>query len=1219
VTGATGTQGASGASGASGPTGSTGATGNVGASGPTGSTGATGGTGAKGATGLMGANGDPIMTQTNNLIYPYPVVNRSIALGSTTFSPSDNPSTTSTASALILLNGDTGSASISGLLTFRGGDSVIETETMSKLTIGSATTGPIQLSPKGTIGLTVDSVGNVGIGTTTPVQSLTIQTNSVGDLAAFYDGVLNQDFIVADGGVTAFKPSAFDTVQTCSGGTCVSADTGAFTDNTAEAKSNGGTPLTLLPAVTAGSASLYLGLDHKFNTINTDIVTANVGMSTMVVEYWNGASWASVSPTDNTTRFTVDGTITFTAPADWATKSVNSVSKYYVRIRNSVGTITTAPTANFITPTTGNRFYVYGQSGDANAALYVNDFGNVGIGTNSPTTKLSIGGTSSVISNTSGDIVINSASGNIDFSTDTLMNIGKIGVGTIAPSHSLTVQATSHLDGSKFTDGTRFIQLLPGTVNAGEYNSIMQTNDNLILFSGGSVETGALVLAPWSTATSGIRIDGAGRVGIGTSAAIARLQVTNNPIPVNTTGKAAFLVDQYENQDIMTASASGTKVFKVDRTGYVWGERFEDIGNTAGTYYLDPAASTTSVYLAGDIISDNASFSIQSTSNQNITLAAGTGIIILGNGAGAKQVCVSTDGSTCTGKLDAGTIDPPYTIDGKNYATYVPSMTGIKEETADTITTSEYVPGVGYRAIIDFANATNGSDLWLFSRVTNLKDTNNQLVVLLSPQVDTRAWYLFDPGSLTLSIYTARPTTVSYRLTAPRYDWQNWANIRAAEDNRGMHITYGATDWTATNVAPTPEDFLANITIDPSADGTYTLKSHGNVIEETASFARALIANLQTGTLKTNTLSPVATDSGSLNVAIGPRQTFGIINSETQKLVTSFDDQGNATISGSLTADTIQTNDASVSGTLYADTIVTGFGDLNTRFQSLEQGLATATGTIVYVPVSPTPTPESTPSSDLTVNTNLFVLGDSMLSRTSITGSLLVDGVIRFSQNLIETIGETLYLQKSKLANLDLLDGTVIIDTLNHIFFHGDVAISGNTTVGGVLGVNTISPLNGGDVTINLTSIPDLTASSSASPSARLGDIVVRGINNQVVATINASGSAAFAGNVSANNLVASGSATVNKLNISLSDEKTSTSSAIPTNTVGTGLLPANFSEVTILSGPVEANSLIYLTPLSSTGNQVLYVKQKLPGVGFIVGLDHPSTTSVNFNWWVIN
>jgi len=174
--------------------------------------------------------------------------------------------------------------------------------------------------------------------------------------------------------------------------------------------------------------------------------------------------------------------------------------------------------------------------------------------------------------------------------------------------------------------------------------------------------------------------------------------------------------------------------------------------------------------------------------------------------------------------------------------------------------------------------------------------------------------------------------------------------------------------------------------------------------------------------------------------------------------------------------------------------------------------------------------------------------------------------------------------------------------------------------VGGTLGASTIAPITGSNLTIDLNQpLPNPFANPLATPSAGFSTLVINGANNQSVATIDASGSAAFAGTVSADSLIASGSATVNKLNISVSDTASSTSSAIPTNTVGQGLLPANFTEITVLSSQVAADSLVYLTPLSSTGNQVLYVKEKLPGVGFIVAIDTSLTTAINFNWWIIN
>jgi hypothetical protein len=168
-----GPTGSSGATGANGPTGSTGSTGITGVTGVSGPSGATGG------TGQIGANGEILFTQTNNVIYPYPVVNRSIALGSTNLA--GDRSTTSTSSALIYLNGDTGTASISSGLTIRGTSATISSTNMVPLTIGDANTGAVQLSPKGTTGLFVNGLGNVGINTTSPLEGLEVSGNILSD------------------------------------------------------------------------------------------------------------------------------------------------------------------------------------------------------------------------------------------------------------------------------------------------------------------------------------------------------------------------------------------------------------------------------------------------------------------------------------------------------------------------------------------------------------------------------------------------------------------------------------------------------------------------------------------------------------------------------------------------------------------------------------------------------------------------------------------------------------------------------------------------------------------------------------------------------------------------------------------------------------------------------------------------------------------------------
>jgi len=74
----------------------------------------------------------------------------------------------------------------------------------------------------------------------------------------------------------------------------------------------------------------------------------------------------------------------------------------------------------------------------------------------------------------------------------------------------------------------------------------------------------------------------------------------------------------------------------------------------------------------------------------------------------------------------------------------------------------------------------------------------------------------------------------------------------------------------------------------------------------------------------------------------------------------------------------------------------------------------------------------------------------------------------------------------------------------------------------------------------------------------------------------------------------------------------------ITTNaTAGTATLPAGLAELKIVNPKLNLNSLIYLTPVSSTQNKVLYVKSKDVGI-FTIGFNEAIDTDVEFNWWII-
>jgi len=163
------------------------------------------------------------------------------------------------------------------------------------------------------------------------------------------------------------------------------------------------------------------------------------------------------------------------------------------------------------------------------------------------------------------------------------------------------------------------------------------------------------------------------------------------------------------------------------------------------------------------------------------------GAITIRLGATASSTVLVGGGS---GKLTSGTLDPIYNIGGVKYATYIAGMTGIKEETAGVIKVDQKSEGKDYyQAEIDFNNLEEGSDLWLFSKVTNLKKNIDKLTVLLTPASRAKVWYQVDPEKFKLYFFAEKPTTISYRLTAPRFDWEKWKNVpEDAENIQGLVV-----------------------------------------------------------------------------------------------------------------------------------------------------------------------------------------------------------------------------------------------------------------------------------------------------------------------------------------------------------------------------------------------------------------------------------------------
>jgi hypothetical protein len=91
----------------------------------------------------------------------------------------------------------------------------------------------------------------------------------------------------------------------------------------------------------------------------------------------------------------------------------------------------------------------------------------------------------------------------------------------------------------KITNSNTNKILINGSAGVGNYNPIVLNGDKQIIYTDGSVDTGALVIAPHGNPNgpaSGIRMDNSGNVGIGTALPGAKLQVAGSAIINNDLG-----------------------------------------------------------------------------------------------------------------------------------------------------------------------------------------------------------------------------------------------------------------------------------------------------------------------------------------------------------------------------------------------------------------------------------------------------------------------------------------------------------------------------------------------------------------------------------------------------------------------------------------------------------------------------------------------------------
>jgi len=405
---------------------------------------------------------------------------------------------------------------------------------------------------------------------------------------------------------------------------------------------------------------------------------------------------------------------------------------------------------------------------------------------------------------------------------------------------------------------------------------------------------------------------------------------------------------------------------------------------------------------------------------------------------------------------------------------------------------------------------------------------------------------------------------------------------------------------------------------------TYNLTdSLGNTVTRISQFAEIAAAKIKAGLVSTTNL--IADNAAIKNLKSNKITTDEIISPSAD--VGSLK-AATATISGTLTANNIQTtqvttenltaNEASVSSlvaeniqaekletdkltaseasvsTLYADQIISKEGSFTdimaNKISSLRQELTDIVAkneestpsaialesdkwSINVATDSAILTGDLSLTDNLIVGAQLMVNGDSQFGNAFVTGQFTA-GEVSIQDNFIATSNSALYIQPNNTGSVHIMGDTLVVAD------NGEVKINGNLTVAG-------------SVFANLLQASEIETQKLTAAEATIDDLRSTKLN---IAT--------DSGTIIANS---------NDINIA-----TASSQLTSNATAGTATLPTGKTELIISTSKITANSMVYLTPVGSTSNQVLYVKEKTAD-HFTVALDQPLDHDVNINWWIIN
>ncbi len=445
--------------------------------------------------------------------------------------------------------------------------------------------------------------------------------------------------------------------------------------------------------------------------------------------------------------------------------------------------------------------------------------------------------------------------------------------------------------------------------------------------------------------------------------------------------------------------------------------------------------------------------------------------------------------------------------------------------------------------------------------------------------------------------------------------------ISPIADDGSIHVRLGENNDASSSAKPA-------LVVENSAGSSVTsIDKDGNII----TLGTIISAENKTGTVTAEVIyAKDATISGNLDASSARIQELEARIAQVEQIKADTAEIVNATISGTLFAENIDSFSQKVAAAIEEPSLLaklTGSANQN-NVESVESYFASRSAFLADIDTS---SPSRLALSDLTLDEDALVIDAAAAyvdQYLDVNGSAFVAERLGIGQSLVlsdsmfVTAGSIdfapegverpiLSLQPSGKGVLSLMGNIFTLDDTGLAQLTGNLEVSGDVKVGGTLLAN-VMKLNdfNNPFQVQLATMSGDVLGETQVQESRFEIINELGVP---VATISAQGRAEFASG----------------LGIGSEDLESATDSGTieSEKTSGTATIKANSSEIVIKSKIVSGKSLIYLTPLGSTSNQVLYVKEiaadnpETPEVesSFKVGFDSAVSTDLKFNWWIVN